>query len=250
MITEIKGTERFNKVVVTLDVESPLSPTLELAIALAVASRSKLHGLFIEDMDLLRVASLPFTREVTLASGQQRTLDIQKLLRAFNAKSRYFRQSLEQYAQQSNVTWTYSTVRGEKRSMELAESAEAKFLIIGRPIGRPSQVLNPKRILLIDDQSPELYQAVDVVLANFPHQPIELLLVPSGKASSSDSVLQLNLKLKTHPHSHLIEINPDTLTTTLAQKAQIVDYVIVSRQDAESLQQIMQRATCPVIVVC
>jgi hypothetical protein len=250
MITKITSNDRTNKVVVTVNAESTLSSTLELASALAVASQSELHGLFIEDLDLLRVASLPFAREVMLAGGQPRILDNQQLLCSLNASSRHFRQSLARYAQQSALAWTYSTVRGRRRSMELAESAGAEFLIIGQPSDRQSQILNLKRILLINDKNPRLHQALDVVLANIPGQSVELLLASPVKVSARKSLQQLTSKLEAHPNSNLIQITPGALVTTLTLKAQPVDFVIASRQEPELLQQIMQRATCPVIVVC
>jgi hypothetical protein len=250
MVTEIKANDRPNKVVVTVDIESSLSPTLELAIALAVASRSNLHGLFIEDMDLLRVANLPFAREVILASGRPRILDNQQLFRSLNARSRHFRQSLERYAQQSSLAWTYSTVRGNRRSMQLAESADAQFLIIGRPPDKYSQVVKRKRILLINDQNSRLNQALDVVLANIPEQPVELLLVTSAETPVGDSLQRLTGQLEAHPNSRLIQVEPDELIATVGQKGWSVDFVIASRRDAELLQEIMQRGNCPVILVC
>ena len=238
------------RVIVTVDAESSLSSTLELASALAVASQSELHGLFIEDLDLLRVASLPFAREVMLTGGQPRILDNQQLLCSLNARSRHFRQSIARYAQKSALAWTYSTVRGRRRSMELAESAGAEFLIIGQPSDRQSRILNAKRILLINDKNPRLHQALDVVLANISGQSVELLLASSVKVIARKSLRQLTSKLEAHPNSSLTQINPDTLVTTLALKTQPVDFVIASRQEPELLQQIMQRASCPVIVVC
>lgn len=249
MVTEPQGNERPNKVVVTVDVESTLSPTLELAIALAVASRSILHGLFVEDMDLLRVANLPFSREVILASGRHRTLDSQQLVRSLNARSRHFRQSLERYARQSALAWSYSKVRGRRRSIELSESAEAEFLIVGQPIEQRSQLLNPKRILLIANENRRLHQALDVVLTNFGDQPVVLMLISPTNARARSDLQELRSKLKARPNSSLLQIGPEALATALVRKDQPVDYVIVPRHDPEILKQIMHFSTCPVIVV-
>ena len=250
MISELESDERSNKVVVTVDVESSLTSTLDLAIALAVASKSELHGLFIEDMDLLRVVNLPFAREVIRASGQPRILDKQQLLRSYKVKSRYFRQTLARYAQQSALVWDYSTVRGNRRSIEMAKSVEAEFFIIGQPAESRSNAVKRKRILLIDSQNPRLYQALDVVLGEFVGQSIELLLASSVKATPQDSLNQLMTKLEDYPHSNLIQINAAALVTALELKVQPLDFVIASRGDSKLLEEIMQLATCPMIVVC
>ena len=250
MISELNSDQRSNKVVVTANVESSVTATLDLAIALAVASKCELHGLFIEDVDLLRVAGLPFSREVILASGQPRNLDSEQLLRSYRVRSRYFRQSLARHAQQSALVWTYSTVRGNRRSIEMAQSVEAEYFIIGQPTeSRPSTVKR-KRILLIDSQNPRLYQALDVVLGDFAAQSIELLLVSAAKPSAADSLHQLMTKLEGHPHSSLIQITPAALATALALKGQPLDFVIASRRDDKLLEKIMQLASCRMIVVC
>ena len=98
MLSELKSIDLSNKVVVTGDIESSLTKTLDLAIALALASKSELHGLFIEDLNLLRAASLPFVQEVILASGRPRVLDNQQVLRSYEVRSRSFRQSLARQA--------------------------------------------------------------------------------------------------------------------------------------------------------
>jgi len=250
VISEINSDERSNKVVVTVDVESSVTATLDLAIDLAVASKCELHGLFIEDVDLLRVAGLPFSREVILASGQPRNLDSEQLLRSYRVRSRYFRQSLARHAQQSALVWTYSTVRGNRRSIEKAQSVEAEYFIIGQPTESRSNTVKRKRILLIDSQNLRLYKALDVVLGDFGAQSIELLLVSAAKPSVADSLHQLMTKLEDHPHSSLIQITPAALATALELKGQPLDFVIASWRDDKLLEEIMQLASCRMIVVC
>ena len=50
------------RIVVTIDTASRAEPAIAVAAAFAKAYQSALHGLFIEDTDLLAVAELPFTR--------------------------------------------------------------------------------------------------------------------------------------------------------------------------------------------
>ena len=69
------------RIVVTVDIESHLPSTIELAVAIAASQQGALHGLFIEDEDLLRAASLPFAREVPLTGGKPRTFDDRMLER-------------------------------------------------------------------------------------------------------------------------------------------------------------------------
>lgn len=55
---------------------------------LARELEAELLGLFIEDVELLRFASLPFAREIGGASAQARTLDLASLERQLRAQAR------------------------------------------------------------------------------------------------------------------------------------------------------------------
>src|SRR5690606_9802109 len=56
------------RVVLGLDAVSELREAVDTAAALAKSWHAELHGLFIRDAGLLRLAELPFVREVTLAA--------------------------------------------------------------------------------------------------------------------------------------------------------------------------------------
>lgn len=245
----MKKTPNPPKIVVTIDIDGLLAPALELAVDLALEHRAALHGLFIEDIDLVRVASLPFACEVSLTSGRPRTLDNQRLLRSLNASSRQFRQSLEQHAERFSLPWSYSRVQGRKRSMELGESAEAEFLIIGQPADSHAQTPESKTILLLGNHNPRLYQALDAVLAKLPGQKLDVFLVSVANKPAIKPSSLLVSQLLAHPNARLIQISRATLAGKLALKGRAFDYVIAKRDDPILLQQIMPGATCPVIVV-
>ena len=82
--TDTGSTGKQRRVIVTVDAQSHLPPTIELAVALAASRQIALHGVFVEDVDLMRVAQLPFTQEVPLFSGQPRSLDNRQLQRSLD----------------------------------------------------------------------------------------------------------------------------------------------------------------------
>jgi hypothetical protein len=59
-----------------------------LVARLARELEAELLGLFIEDVELLRFASLPFAREIGLASASMRALSVPELEREFRAQAR------------------------------------------------------------------------------------------------------------------------------------------------------------------
>ena len=243
--------QHFNRVVVTANLECYLPPAIELAIAIARSNNSGLHGLFIEDLDLLRVAGLPFSSEISLASGQARVLDSQQVTLGFNARSRHFRRSLLRQAEKSSLPWSYSKARGGKLSKALEESINAEFLVIGQSRGtlNSGDTIQPKRILLLGDHSQRLLQALDVVLHNFIGNVFELLFVPPSSGVPVNTAELLNDKLLLHPDSRLVQLSPESLSTVTETPGIPISCVITSRQRPELMQQYLQHLGCPMIVV-
>ena len=59
-------TQQFKRVIVPLDAASETGPAIDTAAHLAARWRVPLHGVFIEDEELISLARLPFARQVTL----------------------------------------------------------------------------------------------------------------------------------------------------------------------------------------
>lgn len=232
-------------IVVTIDIDGFPAPALELAVDLALEQQTGLHGLFIEDLDLVHVAGLPFTREVSLIGASPRTLDYQRLLRRLNASSRQFRQSLAHQAERVSVSWSYSRVRGRKRSLEFGELAAAEFLIIGQTAAPREQKAESKTILLLGNHNPRLYQAVGAVLGKLRDWTVEVFLV----SESDVPALRLVNQLQAYQNVRLNKIDRDALFGKLESGRSAFDYVIAERNDRILLQYILPGAKCPVVVV-
>ncbi|MBP6813864.1 MAG: hypothetical protein KA169_03175, partial [Burkholderiaceae bacterium] len=72
--------------------DSPAAMTL--ATELARSMQLQLLGLFVEDIDLLHFAALPFAREVCLSSATSRQLDPTAMVRALQQRAGEARRSL------------------------------------------------------------------------------------------------------------------------------------------------------------
>lgn len=72
------------RIIVLLDSSRAARAALAAAAELAARREARLLGLFVEDTDLLRSASLPFGREIGFTSGRIRpisTTDMERRLR-------------------------------------------------------------------------------------------------------------------------------------------------------------------------
>jgi hypothetical protein len=94
--------------------------------------RAELQGLFVEDVNLLRLASLPFAREIAYASAAARPLETNAMQQAFRATADEVQRALAQVARQRQIRWTFQVTRGPVVQATLAAANDVDVLIIGR----------------------------------------------------------------------------------------------------------------------
>src|SRR5258708_23244118 len=104
-------TARIERVVVALDAVSENRAAIDAAVRLASRWHARLHGVFVEDDDLLRLANLPFARQVSLGAGVE-TLTLQQAERQLHACAGQARRDIAAAARRRNVECTFDGVRG------------------------------------------------------------------------------------------------------------------------------------------
>ncbi|MCF7980970.1 MAG: hypothetical protein K9K86_03225 [Pseudomonadales bacterium] len=241
------------RVVLAVDAISSHPLMIELAVDLAASMKSQLQALLVEDVDLFSIASLPFSREICLATGQPRTLDIQQLQKRLDNIGQQFRQLLAKKAEQSVVQWSYATVRTRKQDLPLGEYADAAYLILEQSTRNPQRRTHPStinRILLIKDHAENLYRALDTISQKLGGSHIELMVVPVAAESPSD---QDKVWLTSGPsvqNRRLHYIDLDQVEQLMTLRTDYFDYVLITRNaETAILQKIIRWSTCPVIVV-
>jgi nucleotide-binding universal stress UspA family protein len=119
------------RIVVSFDTTPVGEAALEVAIGLAAVLNAEIAGLFVEDVGLMRMAALPFTRELGLTSAVLRpieTADIERALKLQAAQSRAF---LEAAAAALNLRWSFQVVRGESVNAALEFTAGCALVVVG-----------------------------------------------------------------------------------------------------------------------
>lgn len=120
------------RVLVALDASDTSLSGLQAAVDVAVRLQAELQGLFVEDINLLRLASLPFASEVVYASSAARRVDPVAMERALRAQAERMRAQLEAVARQASVPWSFQVARGRVAAELLTRTHEADVLILGR----------------------------------------------------------------------------------------------------------------------
>jgi len=119
------------RILVALDASPYSLAALEMAANLAATMEAELAGLFVEDVDLLRMADAPSAREIAFhgeAAPTSRTIMERKL----RAQSEQIRSVLAEAAGRARVRWSFQTVRGEVASTLLAAASHHDIVAMGR----------------------------------------------------------------------------------------------------------------------
>jgi len=120
------------RLVVALDASQESMVALATAADLAISLKADLRGVFIEDIELLRIADLPVVREVLYPCGTGCRIDAERLMRQLRAQASQARQALASICEKRHITWSFDTVRGNVESEILSAANDADLLILGR----------------------------------------------------------------------------------------------------------------------
>jgi nucleotide-binding universal stress UspA family protein len=123
------------RILVALDASPHSLAALEAASELAGALKAELVGIYVEDVNLLHLAGLPFAREVEYPSGVARTLDSPIMERELRIQAEQARQMLAGIAARRQIQWSFRVVRGQVAVELLAAAQDADLLALGRASG-------------------------------------------------------------------------------------------------------------------
>lgn len=121
-----------HRILVALDASSHSLAALEAAAELAARLEAEVLGLFVEDVNLLRLAELPFTQEVCVSTTARRRLDVEGLERQLRAQAARMRRALAVYAERAHVRWSFQVTRGVISREVLTAASEADLITLGR----------------------------------------------------------------------------------------------------------------------
>lgn len=120
------------RILLALDASFSAEATLTRVAELAAAADAELLALFIEDIDLLRCAGLPFTRELGIVSGLRRALEADDMERILRAQALQVEQALARAARLRELRWSFSVARGRFPGEALALAAEMDWVVLAR----------------------------------------------------------------------------------------------------------------------
>jgi hypothetical protein len=129
------ATAEVEYILVALDMSPHSEAALAAAAELAVALGLELRGLYVEDINLLRLCGLPFGIEYGSFTAKPRRIELNHLEREFRMQASLLRKIMADIAGQKRISWSFQVVRGGVTDQLLEAATSARILSLGR-VGR------------------------------------------------------------------------------------------------------------------
>jgi len=184
------------RIVVGLDAGPRDRTALEAAARLAERMQAELVGLFVEDIDLLHLAGLPFAREVGYPSAALRQLDVAAMERALRATAQEVRRTLAAIAERAPLSWSFRVARGAVLSELRAAAAEGDIVVTCALRVTPRA---PLAVLCTAAVPPELAVRAAAALAETLGGAVEIVLLDGEGETAEDWRRRARGLLAAHP---------------------------------------------------
>ena len=121
---------------------------LDAVAEAAAALEAELTGLFVEDVELLNFAGLPFAREIGVFSAQ--ALDVRTMERRFRYQAEEARRALAAAAEGKPLRWSFRVERGSLPAQVRSALADADLVVLlgGHSPRRPAALLSSAELPL------------------------------------------------------------------------------------------------------
>lgn len=119
------------RILIALDASAPSLAALEVVAALAARIDAELLGIFIEDVNLLHLAGLPFAAEVGMFSGRARPLAADEMERLLRAQRERAQRALADVSRRLRLRSSFRAARGQIIPELLAAAVEADLVALG-----------------------------------------------------------------------------------------------------------------------
>jgi nucleotide-binding universal stress UspA family protein len=131
-------TRIIRSIAVAIDCSPHSKASLDAAAEMAVRLKAELIGLFVEDINLLKMAVLPFAEEIRPCSTSTGKLDTEELERMLRLQARQANELLQHIAEALRLRYSFRVLRGMVSEQIISAVPEADMLVLGRKGRSPS----------------------------------------------------------------------------------------------------------------
>lgn len=124
--------EQIRRILVALDASPHSLSALQAAVELAADLSAELVGVFVEDVNLVRMAGLAVTREVGHTSARLREIDLRRIERDLHGQALRAEKALATAARRRQVRWSFRVSRGSIGAQLVEAASQVDLVVMGR----------------------------------------------------------------------------------------------------------------------
>ena len=132
MRQKVSNPDKIRRILVAIDASPQSLAALEAAAELAADLDAELVGIYVEDINLIRLAALPVVLETGEASARTQRLESSRMDRQLRSQASRAAQAMAQAASRAQIRWTFTVARGSIEAELLQAASEADLFILGR----------------------------------------------------------------------------------------------------------------------
>lgn len=171
------------RISVVLDASRHCAAALKAAATWASGDSAELQGLFVEDVDLLNLAALPFAREISHPGGIIRPLDMDSMEHTLQEAAEAMRQAVSELAQRAQLPWSFQVIRGPFSRSSIGAALQADLLVIGHWSGSVIEGVPSGRgpVMALVDESQAGGRVLQAAIRLARHETTGLVLILRGE---------------------------------------------------------------------
>jgi hypothetical protein len=210
-------------------------------------------GIFVEDINLLRLAEMPFIQEVGYFSARSYPMSSQGIERQLRSSNRWLQQVFQMLSSNTNIRWSLRTIRGSIAAELLDSVLDTDLLILGRT-GLPGMRQVGPIVRSLINRAP-----TQSLIINRPVRPgTRVIILYDGSASSQKALLACELVIAPENPVIVLIIAPDFEQAQRLQAQAQAELVAATNRtryhwlrgaDAILLAQLARREECGVLVL-
>ena len=267
---------KIRRILVAIDASPQSLAALEAAAELAAGLGAELVGVYVEDINLIRLAALPAVRETGEASARTRRLDGGRIDRQLRSQATRAARAMADSASRAQVRWSFSVARGSIEAELLQAASEADLFIIGRAGWSGKRILGStarklvaagtNRTMIIErgerlqptlmtvyDGSDQSQRALDTAIGLGEYLAVGIVAEDEeqAKALQSEVASKLDMQGRKARYRWLVQANTSELANMVRTQEECI--LILPGQspllEGKNLPEALDEFKCPVLLV-
>ena len=206
------------RILVALDASRQSRLALDAAAKLAEWHGAELQGIYVEDINLIRLASLPVGREIGPTSPSPHPIDSGLLARRLSSSAAEVEHRLAETAARRKVRWTFRVDRGDVTSVISQAAGDADIVALGRAgtgTSGPGRLGSTARALAVR-------QSESVIVMQAPLAAGQTVVALFDGSAASARALTTSAQLCERLDARLVVLVPVGADTDSAHRSQLL----------------------------